>query len=199
MPRSSREQARRTRAAVAERAADLGSVHGLESTTIGLLAAELGLSKSGVVGPFGSKEELQLATVEAANQRFRREVFDPAAGEPRGLPRLRSIMDAWLSYLERSVFPGGCFLTAASIEFDDRPGPVRDAIADGFRRWLGVLAAEVAIAQKQGELAPDLEPAQVAFELNGHVMAGNWAKQLFGDARALETSRAAIDRLLRLS
>ena len=105
-------------------------------------------------------------------------------------------MDSWLSYLDRSVFPGGCFLSAASLEFDDRPGPVRDAIADGFRRWLGVLAAEVAVAQKRGELPADLDPEQVAFQLNGYVMAGNWAKQLFGDAGALESSRAAIDRLL---
>jgi AcrR family transcriptional regulator len=196
MPRRSREEATQTKNAILGRATALGSLEGLESLTIGRLADELGLSKSGVYGHFGSKENLQLSTVEAALKSFRDEVWEPAADEPPGLPRLRAVMDAWLSYLERSVFPGGCFLTAASLEFDDRPGPVREVVATTWTRWLRVLAREIVTAQEQGELDPDMDPDQAAFELNAHVMAGNWAKQLFGGPEALEPSRAAIDLLL---
>ena len=105
-------------------------------------------------------------------------------------------MDAWVSYLERSVFPGGCFLTAASLEFDDRPGEVHEAIAGAWSRWLRLIEMEVTTAQAQGELDPDLDPGQFAFQLNAYVMGGNWAKQLFGDPAGLTTSRVAIDRLL---
>jgi AcrR family transcriptional regulator len=171
-------------------------VEGLEALSIGRLADELGLSKSGVYGHFGSKQNLQLSAVEAAIARFREEVWQPAALHSPGLARLRALMDAWLSYLERSVFPGGCFLTAASLEFDDRPGAVRDAVASSWSAWLGLIEQEVTTAQAQGEVDPDLDPAQVTFELNAYVMGGNWAKQLFGDPDALTASRTAIDGLI---
>jgi AcrR family transcriptional regulator len=196
MPRRSREEATQTRNAILGRATALGSLEGLEALSIGRLADDLGLSKSGVYGHFGSKQRLQLSTVEAALASFQNEVWEPAAGEPAGLPRLRAVMDAWLSYLERSVFPGGCFLTAASLEFDDRPGPIRETVARGWKRWLRVLEHEVATAQDKGELDAGLDPGQVAFQLNSYVMAGNWAKQLYGGAEGLAASRAAIDRLL---
>jgi hypothetical protein len=99
-------------------------------------------------------------------------------------------------YLERSVFPGGCFLTAASLEFDDRPGAARDAVAGAWRLWLRLIEQEVATAQGQAELNRDLDPEQVAFQLHAYVMAGNWAKQLFEDPAALTPSRLAIERLL---
>jgi AcrR family transcriptional regulator len=196
MPKRSKEDAARTRSAILGRATALGSIEGLEALSIGRLAGELGLSKSGVYGHFGSKERLQLAAVETALVQFREAVWEPAADERPGLERLRAVMDAWLSYLERSVFPGGCFLTAASLEFDDRPGAVRDTVAAAWQRWLRVLANEVATAQAQGELAAELDPEQVAFQLNGYVMAGNWAKQLFGDAQGLAASRRSIHDLL---
>jgi AcrR family transcriptional regulator len=196
MPRRSRAEAARTRDVILGRATALGSLEGLEALSIGRLADDLGLSKSGVYGHFGSKENLQLAAVEAAAVRFAQEVWEPAASKPAGLPRLRAIMDAWLSYLERCVFPGGCFLSAASLEFDDRPGAVRDAVARALRRWLRVLEEEVATAQAQGELDHDPDPAQFAFQLNAYVMAGNWANQLFGDPATLTASRAAVERLL---
>jgi AcrR family transcriptional regulator len=196
VPRHSRVEATRTRNDIVRRATALGSLEGLEALTIGRLADDLGLSKSGVYGHFGSKEKLQLSAVEAAIARFREEVWEPAAGEPPGIRRLRGLMNAWLSYLERSVFPGGCFLTAASLEFDDRPGQVRDAIANAWKLWLAVLEQEVTTAQSQGELDPALDPAQLAFQLHAYVMAGNWSKQLFGDPDALAASRVAIDRVL---
>jgi AcrR family transcriptional regulator len=154
------------------------------------------LSKSGVIGHFGSKQELQLAAVEGAIARFTAEVWQPVAAQPAGLMRLRGLMASWLSYLERGVFPGGCFLTAAAHEFDDRPGPVRDLIAAAWKAWLSLLEREVATAQAAGELAHELSPRQVTFQLHAYVTEGNWAKQLFGDPAALESSRAAIERLL---
>jgi AcrR family transcriptional regulator len=197
VPRRSKAETTRTRNAILGRATALGSLEGLEALSIGRLADDLGLSKSGVYGHFGSKENLQLGAVEAAIARFREEVWQPAASERPGLPRLRAVMDAWLAYLERSVFPGGCFLTAASLEFDDRPGAVRDALTAAWRRWLQLIEHEVATAQAQGELDRDLDAGQVAFQLHAYVMAANWAKQLFADPGALAASRAAIDRLLR--
>jgi AcrR family transcriptional regulator len=185
-----------TRASVLERAAALGSQEGLEAVSIGRLAGELGLSKSGVIGHFGSKEQLQLETVKAAMRRFTKEVWDPSAACEPGLPRLRALTDAWLSYLERDVFPGGCFLTAAAVEFDDRPGAVRDAVAAGWRRWLDVLEREVATAQERGELATELTPRQIAFQLHAYVIEANWARQLLGDPGALDSARTAAARLL---
>jgi AcrR family transcriptional regulator len=196
MPRNSRAEAEKTRVAIVERATALGSVEGLEALSIGRLADDLGLSKSGVFGHFGSKEALQKAAVQAAIEMFREEVWAPAADLTPGLPRLRAVMDAWLSYLERSVFPGGCFLTAASLEFDDRPGPVRETVAKSWGLWLEVLAGEVRTAEAQGQLNGELDPQEVAFRLNAYVMAANWTKQLFDGPDALATSRAAIDGLL---
>ena len=118
----------RTRTSILERAVDLASVEGLEGLTIGRLADELGMSKSGLFAHFGSKEELQLATVEAASRRYIDEIFTPALREPRGYPRLLAICRSWLSYVRRGVFPGGCFFVATALEMGARPGPVRDRL-----------------------------------------------------------------------
>jgi AcrR family transcriptional regulator len=185
-----------TKASVLDHAGALGSVEGLEALSIGRLATEAGLSKSGVVRHFVSKQELQLATVQAAIDRFGVEVWEPVSTEKPGLTRLRLLMERWLSYLERDVFPGGCFLTAASLEFDDRPGPVRDAVAAAWRRWLGLLEADAASAQRHGELAGDLSPRQIAFQLHAYASEANWARRLLRDPDAVERSRGAIARLL---
>ncbi len=199
MARHSREAAAATRTAILERTVDLGSLQGLEAVSVGRLAGELGMSKSGVIGQFGTKEELQLEAIAAAANRFREAVWDPVSSEPEGLPRLRALADAWLAYLERRVFPGGCFLTAASLEFDDRPGPVRDAVAEYFDAWLRVLAREAEQAQAAGDLGTNRTPAQLAFELNALVMGANWAYQLYRDERAFDRARPAIARLLGTS
>jgi AcrR family transcriptional regulator len=174
----------------------LGSVEGLEVLSIGRLATELGLSKSGVIGHFGSKEQLQLATVEAGIACFREAVWEPTASCEPGLTRLQLLMEAWHSYLERDVFPGGCFLTAASLEFDDRPGAVRDAIAAAWRRWLDLIEQDAATAQARGELAADLSPRQIAFQLHAYISEANWARQLLRAPDALDASRTATARLL---
>lgn len=195
MPRRSREAALATRNEIVERAVTVASTHGLEGLTIGRLAEDVGMSKSGLIGHFGSREALQLAALDRAIERFRREVWDPAAGEPPGMPRLRALVAAWLSHLEREVFPGGCFLTAASLEFDDRPGPVRDRVAATMQLWLRVLAHDIGAAIEAGDLDPEPGAEQLAFELNAIVMGANWAARLHRDERAFERARTAIERL----
>lgn len=196
MPRSSKEGAARTHATLVARAVDIGSAEGLETLSIGRLAGETGMSKSGVAGQFGSKQGLQLAAVDTANERFREEVWEPVASEPAGMPRLRALMESWISYLEREVFPGGCFLTAAAVEYDDRPGPVRDAIAEAWGRWLRILEREVTAAQRAGDLDDGVVPSQLAFELHSSVLGGNFVRQLLGGPDPLAPSRAAVVRLL---
>ena len=182
----------RTRNSILETAVDLASLQGLEGLTIGRLAEELEMSKSGLFAHFGSKEELQLATVEAASARFIREVWAPAMKAERGLSRLRALCDSWLSYAERRVFPGGCFFASASAEFDGRPGPVRDRIAALMKEWLDALSGAIERAQATGEVDGKVDPMQIAFELHALMSGANWAFQLHRDARAFERAHTAI-------
>jgi AcrR family transcriptional regulator len=195
-PRRSAAEAAGTRTAIVGRALELGSLEGLEGLTIGRLAGDVGMSKSGLIRHFGSKEGLQLAALQAAIELFQREIWEPVADEPPGLVRLRAMCEAWLSYLERDVLPGGCFLTAAASEFDGRGGPVRDATRKAWARWLRTIEGEVRTAIEAGELPADTDPEQVAFELNGIVMGLNNALQLHGDRAAPARARRAIDRVL---
>jgi len=185
-------EARETRAAIVERAVEVSSVEGLEGLTIGRLATDLRMSKSGVLGHFGTKEALQLSALEAAIEKFRREVWEPTADAEPGLARLLAICDAWISYLERGVFPGGCFLSAASCEFDGRAGPVRAAIVDAMSRWYRALEGQVRIAIDAGDLPEGSDPKAIAFQLNALAMGANQALQLFDDRRALELARGAM-------
>lgn len=182
----------RTRQSILERAVDLASLEGLEGLTIGRLADELKMSKSGLFAHFGSKEELQLATVEAASQRYVAEIFAPALKEPRGYPRLLAICDSWLSYIKRGVFPGGCFFAAASFEFDSRPGAVRDFVRRLMDDWIGALEKAIRMAQDEGHLDPAVDPAQLAFELNSLFFGANFAHYLRNDTRALEKAERAV-------
>jgi AcrR family transcriptional regulator len=195
-PRRSAVEAAETRTAIVERAVEVASTQGLEGLTIGRLAADVRMSKAGVIGHFGTKERLQLAAVQAALDTSRREIWDRAAGSPSGLERLRAICDAWISYFDRDVFPGGCFLTAASCEFDDREGPVHDLVASAMRSWLQALAREVRTAVEQDELPAGTDPAQVAFELNAIAMGANQQIRLLDDRGGLERARRAMGRAL---
>jgi AcrR family transcriptional regulator len=178
-----------TRSAILERAVDLASAEGLEGLTIGRLARELHLSKSGVFAHFGSKEELQLATVDAAAARFFGEVVAPAQAEPEGRLRLRAYCERYLDYLERKVFPGGCFWAAAAAEFDDRPGPVRDVVRAGVSGWLGELESQAAIAGIE-------DAAELAFEIYSLGLGANACSRLLADEDAFSRARAAIERRL---
>ena len=186
----------RTRDAILERAVDLASLEGLEGLTIGRLATDLGMSKSGLFGHFGSKEELQLATIEAADAVLRHEVIEPAIEMESGLQRLRALIEGYVRYLEREVFPGGCFISAAAAEFDGRPGQVRDAIAAASRAWGNELEGQAGVAVAKGEIPEGTDPTQLAFELNALADGANAVYQLHGDRRAFERARMAIARLL---
>jgi AcrR family transcriptional regulator len=176
----------RTRAAILDRAVDLASVEGLEGLTIGRLASDLGMSKSGLFRHFGSKQDLQLATVAAAGRRFVAMVIEPASDVPDGAPRLRAMAEHYFDYIES--FPGGCFWGATMSEYDDRPGPVRDAIAASMDAWMGELT-------RQSKVAGIADPDRYAFELYAVVMAANARHRLSGDRAVFDLARAALARL----
>jgi len=196
VPRRAAAAVAETRAAVTEAAVDQASVEGLEGLTIGGLAAEVAMRKSSLFSLFGSKQELQLATLDAAIEQFVDEVWGPAADEAPGLARLLALCDSWLAYHEREVLPGGCFLTTATIEFDARPGPLRDAVRSAMDRWLGVLQREVAIAVDAGELPPGTEPADIAFQLNALASAASYGFQLSRDREVFARARRSMRRAL---
>src|SRR5579859_2820991 len=142
-----------SRAETLDAAVRLASVVGLEGLTIGRLAGELEMSKSGLIGRFGSKQQLQLAALDEAAETFRRLVYERAAERPAGLETLRAICDAWIDYLGDPPFAGGCFLTTASVEFDARTGPVNEAVKSVMRKWVRVLEREALTAIENAELS----------------------------------------------
>jgi AcrR family transcriptional regulator len=186
----------KTRSAILERAADLASGEGLEGLTIGRLADELQMSKSGLFAHFGSKEELQLATIEMARERFLAEVFQPALDAERGYPRLVAICRSWLDYIARNVFSGGCFFAAASFEFDSRTGPVRDAIQKSMDEWVGAIEKAVRFAIDEGHFGDDVDPAQIAFEINAMFFGANYAYNMRHDKKAISRAWRAIENRL---
>jgi AcrR family transcriptional regulator len=198
MPRSSRKEAARTRESILNEVVAEASVSGLDGITIGTLADRLDMSKAGVIGPFGSKERLQLEALDRAAAIFRADVWERAAAVPAGRPRLEALVDAWLAHLSRPTFPGGCFLTQAAADFDARPGAVRDAVRSIGRRWEGALAAEVRSALDSGEVE-DVDPDQAAFEINAIAQGVNQAIQLQGDGDAVARGRIAMRRAVGLS
>lgn len=186
-----------TRRTILETAVHIASAEGLEGLTIGRLATDLSMSKSGLFAHFGSKEDLQVATVEAARSIFIREVIHPSFKGEHGLVDLWRLCDAWLSYVESGVFRGGCFFAAASAEFDSRPGPVRDRIAEVMKEWLATLGKAIAAARTAGELKRELDPTQMAFEFNSLGLGANWAFQLYDDKGAFAQARDAMLERLR--
>lgn len=196
MPRRSAIQVAGSRAQTLGAAVEIASVVGLEGLTIGGLAEQLRMSKSGLVGRFGSKERLQLATLELAADIFRQVVYEPAAVHPSGLRRLNAICDAWTDYLGDPPFPGGCFLTTASVEFDARQGSVNQAIQEIMNRWLRVLEHEASAAVNNGELAEATEPKDIAFTINALAVGANCHFQLHRDPEALRRARRAMALVL---
>ncbi|ONI88655.1 TetR family transcriptional regulator [Actinosynnema sp. ALI-1.44] len=195
-PRRSAQDTLATRDKIVDRARLLAASDGLEGITIGRLADDLGMSKAGVIGHFGTKETLQLATFAAAVDVFQHEVIDRVTGMPPGLDRLLRLCAAWLDYLDDgNVSPGGCFLTAAASEFDGRPGQVHDAVAKAGRRWLRFLEAQVRAAVDAGDLPGDTDTEQIAFELNGIAVGTNQVIQLHHDPRARERGWRAMRRV----
>ncbi|HZW91673.1 MAG TPA: TetR/AcrR family transcriptional regulator [Candidatus Eremiobacteraceae bacterium] len=191
--RAQRPRGLRTRRAILRKAVNIASVEGLEGLTIGKLASELRISKSGLFAHFGSKEDLQCAVVDAAREIFVDVVVRPAY-QFQGLKRLRALCENWLAYGQQRVFPGGCFFSAASLEFDDRPGRVRDQIVGLMQRWLGNLEQAARDAQSAGEISKDADVRQLAFEIQALAMGANWSSRLFRDPGVYDSVRTAILR-----
>jgi AcrR family transcriptional regulator len=190
MPRRAATAVAETRTAVLDTAVRRASIDGLEGLSIGRLADEVDMSKSGLHGLFGSKEELQLATFEKAVEGFVREVWLPVANERRGLPRLLALLERWIGYHERGVLPGGCFVTTATIEFDARPGPLRDAVLRARSQMHAVLEADIRAALDAHELAASVDPADTAFTLYALASATSQAIQLEEPGAAARARRA---------
>jgi len=182
-----------TRQAIVERASALAAVVGLEGLSIGRLAEELGLSKSGLFAHFGSKEALQVQVIEEAARQFVQEVVVKALTRPRGEPRVRGFFDAWLRWGDR---PGGCFFVAATSELDDRPGPARDALVKTMRDWLDALATAARIAVEEGHFRRDLDAQQFAYELYSLMLGHHLTARFLRDPKALQRTRRGFDALL---
>ena len=187
------ERGDRRREAILQSAMRVASVDGLEGLSIGRLADELKMSKSGVLAHFGSKEDLQLAAIQAASQIFAAEVVLPAFAGPLGFRRVERLCLGWIDYARRRVFPGGCFFCQVSAEFDARPGRVHDAVAAAYRAWIRELERSIEQARELGEFAAGVEPTQLAFELDALVRGANNRGMLEADDSAYELARAAIN------
>jgi AcrR family transcriptional regulator len=167
-------------------------VDGLEGLSIGRLATELEMSKSGVYAHFRSKEQLQLATIENALETFGREVTSPAMEANSAIDQISGICELFLSYLERRVFPGGCFFVTVTAEFDARPGPVRESVVEAQRDWMAFLAHLAQAAKDEGSLRADLDPAQLAFELNAFLETADLLYMMLDEPDIMERTRTAI-------
>ena len=189
-----RRQARglRTRDAILRRAVDIASVEGLEGLTVGRLAQELNMSKSGLFAHFGSKEDLQLATVESARRLFIDEISRPAMSAPKGMPRLLNLLNLWLGHVERRLFEGGCFFTAASFEFDDRSGPVRDRVAAIMHEWVATLGRAVQEAQNVGHIQAQANVHLLTHEIQSLAIGAFWSFQLLDEKHAYARARNII-------
>ena len=195
-PRRQRSDGIRSREVILQEAARLVTVDGIEGLSIGRLADAVGISKSGLYAHFRSKEELQLATIETADEIFRREVVEVAHATPPGIARLRALCAAFLNHLERGVFPGGCFFASVAAEIDTHPGPVRDRAMASAAAWYVELETAVREAQQDGELESHEAPPQIAFELDAYLLLANAHYVATADPSALDRARRAIDRAL---
>lgn len=184
-----------TRAAILEAALALASRDGLDSLTIGTLADATGMSKSGLFAHFGSREDLQLAVLAQGEALFGAKVLQPALKKPRGVARLRALFANWLDWTGSSE-RGGCVMLGAAAEFDDRPGPVRDALARGQRAWSAILQKAVRLAIEEGELRPDTDVEQFVFECFGIALSFHHHARLLGDARARRKALSAHEVLI---
>jgi AcrR family transcriptional regulator len=195
-PRRPRADGERTRGAILRAAASLATVDGLEGLSIGNLAAAIGMSKSGLYAHFGSKQELQLATVEEAGRIFAEEVVQPALAAPPGVAQLAAVCEAFFGHLQRRTFPGGCFFASAALEMGNRPGPVRERVAAFQSQFVALIRGFAATALEQNELPASDDPDQLAFELNGIILAADTNFVLHDDPAVLDLARQIVRRRL---
>jgi AcrR family transcriptional regulator len=196
--RQPRADGERTRDTILRAAASLATVDGLEGLSIGNLAAAIGMSKSGLYAHFGSKQELQLATVQEAGRIFASEVVQPALAAPAGLAQLAAVCEAFFQHLQRRTFPGGCFFAGAALEMGTRPGPVKEAVAAFQAGFVDLLRGFAATAIAQNELPSSEDPDRLAFELNGIILAADANFVLHDNPAVLDLARQVVQRRLGL-
>ena len=202
MPRASRaregkalQKGQQTKAAIIDVALGVATQVGLEGLSIGALAEVTGMSKSGVFAHFGSREELQISVVREYHAKFEEEVFRPAMAAPRGLPRLRALFERWLRRVSVEI-DSGCIYISGAVEFDDRPGPVRDALVTMVQTWQDALERAIRAAVDEGHLRADTDAGQLLFEIHGLILALHHDARFLRHAGAEERARAAFERLL---
>jgi AcrR family transcriptional regulator len=196
--RRTRSDGERSYRAILDAAARLATVEGLEGLSIGRVANEIGMSKSGLFSHFASKQDLQLATIATAEAVYAAEVIEPAMEVPEGLERLEQLCERYLSYVKRGVFPGGCFFASAAAELDTRGGPIRDRVRAVLASWDELLEANLREARRHGDLAHDADIGQLIFEINALLHEANGHYLLYRDTAALGRAQTAIaDRLAR--
>jgi len=196
--RKPRSDGERSRQAILSASAKLATVEGLRGLTIGGLAEATGMSKSGLYAHFGSKEELQLATIDAADEIFEREVVGPATASGGPADQILQLSDRFLDYVGSDVFPGGCFFAAASAELDTHPGRVKERIAAFQAGWMGRFIELIRQAQAAGEIDANADPMQLGFELNSMLTLANSIWVMFGDPSAFDRARRGIRQRLGL-
>lgn len=191
--RTTLHKGQQTRAAILDAALGLASHMGLEGLSIGALAEVMQMSKSGVFAHFGSREELQISVIREYHAKFEEEVFAPAIRQPRGLPRLRALFENWVKRVSVEL-DSGCIYISGAVEFDDRPGPVRDALAAMVRAWQAALDRAIRLAIDEGHLKPDTDPLQMLFELHGLILALHHDARFLRLPGALDRARAGFER-----
>jgi AcrR family transcriptional regulator len=196
--RRPRADGERTRSAILRAAASLATVDGLEGLSIGHLAAAIGMSKSGLYAHFGSKQDLQLATVEEAGRIFQDEVVRPALAAPPGLAQLVAVCEAFFDHLRRRTFPGGCFMASAALEMGTRPGPVKELVAAFQSGFVALIRQFAATALERHELPASDDPDLLAFELNGIILAADASFVLHDDPAVLDLARQIVYKRLGL-
>ncbi len=190
------QKGQQTRAAILDAALALSSSAGLEGLSIGVLAEVMHMSKSGVFAHFGSREELQISVIREYHARFEEEVFYPAIREPRGLPRLRALFERWVRRVSVEV-DSGCIYISGAVEFDDRPGPVRDALADMVRSWQAALGRAIGLAIEAGDLRADTDAAPMLFEVHGLILALHHDARFLRSPGAVDRACTAFDRIVQ--
>jgi AcrR family transcriptional regulator len=185
-----------TKAAIVDAALALASQVGLEGLSIGALAELMQMSKSGVFSHFGSREELQISVIREYFHRFEQEVFVPALAEPRGLPRVRALFAHWMNRVSLEL-QSGCIFISGAVEFDDRPGPVRDALASSVQAWLAVFHRAIVLAREQGHLRPDTDERQMAFEIHGLILGLHYEDRFLKTPGAIDRTLVAFDHILQ--
>jgi AcrR family transcriptional regulator len=188
-------KAEQTKATIIDAALRLASQIGLEGLSIGAIAEVTQMSKSGVFAHFGSREELQISVVREYFSRFERDVFAPALSLPRGLPRLRGLFANWMAQVAHEI-QSGCIFISGAVEFDDRTGPVRDALEQSMKTWLAAVRRSVGMAIEEGHLAPTAEPKQIVFEIHGLILALHYEARFFKSPRSMDRAKTGFENLL---